>query len=134
MGTDIVVWTPYSLTRSARVLFQLSHWSRRPEATVPTMVRPATSESACGEVAGYTSEWPGLTTASGLPGSTDWWAARRSSTGAASLDGGSPFSCGSSRSMLTKSASAGMHTSASSWAVRVTSRVVPMRTLASLTS
>ncbi len=73
------------------------------------------------------------TAASGTPAAEDSYATRRSTTSASTGPGtgSSPRITESRRSTLTKSASRGTASSASSWAVRVTSRVVPIRVPAS---
>ncbi len=52
IGTDIVEWMPYSLTRARRARSRLSQASTSPEGTEATTVRPAVSEAACGDSAG----------------------------------------------------------------------------------
>ncbi len=52
IGTDIVEWMPYSLTRSARTGSQASHSTRSRVSVDATMVWPASRESAWGEGVG----------------------------------------------------------------------------------
>ncbi|WP_242606505.1 hypothetical protein [Protofrankia symbiont of Coriaria ruscifolia] len=81
------------------------------------------------------SVFPGSTVDSGQPSRTDCCAARQRNTPPAARRRSASLSptAESSRSTLTKSANCSVSTSASSWAVRAVSRVVPMRTLAAFT-
>ncbi len=131
IGTTISDRKPNRRIFASRGLSSTIHGFVAASSTGSSTGLPSVRQRAAGNDGWTTS--PVLATDSGHPGSTDCCPARRIRdlpvTGCA---GSSPRRTDSSRSTTTKSARRGTATSARSWVIRMTSRLLPIRALASL--
>ncbi|CAM5258465.1 hypothetical protein SBADM41S_00358 [Streptomyces badius] len=138
IGTEINECSPNSRIRAARSGCSTAHpWLSGSSTGSRTGAPDSRKSASCGGGTKSTAS-PTRTTASGQPSRTELMPARRmagrSPSAGVADPGRSPPNGASSRSTKTKSANRGTAKSASSCAVRCTSRVEPMLAPASLTS